>query len=457
MAHVSAFNAILFDPAKVPDPGIALCPPYDVISQQDQVRLYLRSPHNVIRLELGQDQPTDSREINRYTRADEQLQAWLAEGVLREDAEPALYVHVQHWEGAHGPMKRRSFHAAVRLAEWAAGEVLPHEQTLSGPKADRLLLMRNTAANMSPVFALYDDPDRVVSAVFDEAMRGEPSFVAVEPGGDKHELWRLTSWDAIAVVQEALSGRPFYIADGHHRYETALTYRDERREAQGAFSGDEPWNFVLMALSDVADPGLVVLPTHRLVRAKDLDEGAFLDKLAERFEVREIPVAGGRAGGTRQIQAALAEMPGQHRIGMALPSDESIRVLTLRGPATEALASRGRSEAWRSLDVTLLHYLVIEDMLGIPEAEWKIGKEIVYTREFKEVLLGMESAEFQVGFFLNGTPVQQIRDVAVAGDVMPQKSTFFYPKLPTGLLIHKLASAPALPSVDQVSAGSAST
>jgi uncharacterized protein (DUF1015 family) len=445
MPQIQPFRAVLFNSEKTGDLGGALCPPYDVISQQEQYRLYLRSPHNVVRLELGQDQPEDTRDVNRYSRAATQLDHWLADGVLREDDEPALYVYQQHWNGG----SRMSFFCAVQLAEWEKREVIPHEQTLSGPKADRLLLMRHTASNLSPVYSLYEDPAGVIAAVLEEGITRKPDIEADQGGGDRHLLWRITEWDAIATVQEALSARPVYIADGHHRYETALTYRDERREAQGAFTGDEPWNYVLMCLSDMADPGLVVHPTHRLIKAEGLDAEAFIRNLGDLFEIKEFASANDaeKLVVTERIleemaDADTASASGSHRFGLILAGQNKVLKLSLKGDPVGLLADRGRSPAWSRLDVAILHYLVVDKLLGIPEAEWKGGKKIVYTRDPKEVLLGIESGEFQVGAFLNGTPVSQIRDVADAGDVMPQKSTFFYPKLPTGLVIHRLGEVP---------------
>jgi uncharacterized protein (DUF1015 family) len=447
MNHVSPFRATLFDPAAVQDLAAVLCPPYDVISQQEQYRLYLRSPRNVIRLELGQDLEGDSQAVNRYTRAQEQLRAWLEEGVLREDESPAFYLYVQEWDAVR---MRTALFASVRLAEWDRREVIPHEQTLSGPKADRLLLLRHTAANLSPVYGLYEDPTGAVSQVVAEHVKREPDLVADQGSEGRHRLWRIDAWDDVAAIQEALSNQPIFIADGHHRYETALAYRDERRETLGAFTGEEPWNAVLMCLSDVADPGLVVLPTHRLVKAAGSDSGALLESFAPAFEIEERP-APDAAARLACAQEVLGEMAGsaaegRHAFGLALPGESRLLLLTLKGDPEKMLAGLGRSPAWCRLDVSILHYLVIAGFLGIPEADWKGGKHIVYTRDFKEVLVGLESAEFQAGFFLNPTPIRQIMAVAQAGDVMPQKSTFFYPKLPTGLVLQRLGEVPVSPA-----------
>lgn len=439
MAYIQPFAAVMFDTARAGTLSDLICPPYDVIPAPEQRRLHELSDFNMVRLELGLDQPDDGPTSNRYSRAGALFEDWLARGVMRQDGQPAFYVYEQTW----GDRRRQAFFAAVRLAPWSAGEVLAHEQTLSAPKKDRLELMRHTAANLSPVMGLYDDPDGSVAALLAEA-RQSPPVLEAQVAGETHTVWKLTAWDAIAAIQESLASRPIFIADGHHRYETALTYRDERREAQGAYSGEEPWNFVLMALSSMADPGLVVLPTHRLVRAADLDARALLGRLAERFELESIALDGDLAHCAGAISAILDRESGTHRIGMVLAGGQPVlHLLRLASAPEAALSHLPHSKPWRELDVAQLHHLIIAGLLGIPESEWKGGKHIAYTRDVSEVLAGVSSGDFQVGFLLDSTPVSQIKRVSLAGDVMPQKSTYFYPKMPTGLVVHRLDEQPA--------------
>ncbi len=438
MAYIQPFSGIMYDPARAGALSDLLCPPYDIISGPEQERLHQINPHNIVHLELGLEQPGDVPGADRYSRAGAIWEDWLDRGVLAQDRQLAFYVYEQSW----ADRKRMAFFAAVRLAPWTSGEVLPHELTLSGPKKDRLQLMRHTGANLSPVMGLYEDADGTVKTILEEAMAAQPVLQA-SLGDETHKVWRLTAWDAIAAIQESLAGRPIFIADGHHRYETALTYRDERRQAQGAYSGEEPWNYVLMALCSLSDPGLVVLPTHRLVRAPDLDRRAFLERLGRSFRIEEAALGDAAADARSQAGALLRQLTGKHRLAMVLGGDPAPRILELATAPELALTHLPQSKPWRELAVAHLHYLILADVLGIPESEWKGGQHLVYTRDSSEVLSRVSSGEFDVGFLLEAPPVDQITRVALAGDVMPQKSTYFYPKLPTGLVVHRLDEHPA--------------
>ncbi|MBI6545616.1 MAG: DUF1015 domain-containing protein [Cyanobacteria bacterium NC_groundwater_1444_Ag_S-0.65um_54_12] len=457
MARIYPFPGILFNSAAVSDIGAVLCPPYDVITLEDQYRLYLRSPHNMIRLELGQELSDDFAERNRYLRAREQLGKWLATGILQKDDRPYLYLHDHYFAGKC----RRALFGAVHLVEWSAGEILPHEQTLDGPKADRLLLLRHTRANLSPLLGLYEDPAGDIASLIAEAASTRPVITANVPGGEQHCLWRITDQAAIARIQATLAQQSIYLADGHHRYETALDYRNERQKSldecaapdtiaacsarhyrpQSRSSHSEaiaPWRSTLMALCSLTDPNLVILPTHRLVRLDNFSASAFLQRLTAVFEVQKWPLLSDYTSACAQIEQELAYHQRLHRIAMVLGAEKHFFILTLKAGAQVALSHLPRSAAWCELDVALLHYLVLCDMLGLPESEWRGGKKIVYTRETREVLLGIDSGEFQIGFLLNPTPIGQIREVARAADCMPQKSTYFYPKLPTGLVFRLL-------------------
>ncbi|MBU6429144.1 MAG: DUF1015 family protein [Cyanobacteria bacterium REEB65] len=444
MAQIKPFKAVTFDPRRAGALGDVLCPPYDVISPEFQAKLHDRSPYNVVRLELGAVRPEDRPGDDRYTRARAVFEDWQASGILRHDPEPALYVYEQAW----GDRKRMSFFAAVRLAPWSDGEVLPHEQTLSGPKVDRLELMRHTGANLSPIMGLYEDPDGAVAATLDVARATPPLLEATTSDapdsssaviGDRHRIWKLSHSDDLAAIERVIAARPVFIADGHHRYETALTYRDERRRTQGSHTGQEPWNYVLMSLSSMQDPGLLVLPTHRLVRAPGLSPQALLSRLSRSFSVDLLEPS----GATTAAETAdwLVGSNERKTIGMVVAGCDTLYRLTLTVEPATALAHLGRSQAWCDLQVAQLHYLVMAEVLGIPESDWKGGERIVYTRDAHEALARVRSHEFDAAFFLGGTPVEHIQKVSVTGEVMPQKSTYFYPKLPTGLLIHALEPA----------------
>jgi uncharacterized protein (DUF1015 family) len=431
-------------------------PPYDVISAEAQARYYARDPHNIIRLELGRDERGDDELGNRYTRAAMAFADWRLTGVLRQDA-PAIYLYEQRFSvpgvpGAGGARKRRGLFARVRIEPWEAGVVLPHERTLSKPKDDRLKLTRATAATLSPIMALYDDPEGALAALFSKAARRKPEVAFSDEAGEEHRLWPLRDAALVARVVEFFRDRQLYIADGHHRYETALAYREELRETRRELALDDAANFTLMALSALEDPGLVVLPTHRIVRGATPERLAGLPgELEGAFAVTPLGAPGGLAtlDAAETLAALAAASEGVQRAAFVMVTPDGaflLRQSDAGRAAMEALDSAragehvGASEAWRRLDVAALHELVLARGLGVNEQMTRAGDSISYMRDahaaIEAVRTGQEGA--QLAFLLNPTPPAAIRDVARAGDRMPQKSTYFYPKLITGLVINPL-------------------
>ncbi|MGH2514122.1 MAG: DUF1015 domain-containing protein [Ktedonobacterales bacterium] len=422
-----------------PDLARLVTPPYDVISPEAQARYYARDPHNIIRLELGRDEPGDDELNNRYTRAATAFAEWRLDGVLRQDV-PSLYVYQQEFSSGGQNYTRTSLVARVRLEPWEAGVVLPHERTLSKPKDDRLKLLRACAANLSPILALYDDPNGSLTAAMGQSTTHGQSPVAelTDEAGETHRLWAVSDAEFARNVLAFFRERQLYIADGHHRYETALTYRDETAELRKGLPHDDPANFTLMALSAIEDPGLLVLPTHRVLRTLDATRLADLrDALAPYFAVE--PLDGADA------DAAVAALAGAGRETIAFvlatrQQTELLRLLPAGRAAMEQLAGAHAraSDAWRRLDVAILHELVLNAALGISDEVVRAGEHISYTRDagaaLAAVAQGHDGAE--VALLLNATPPAAIRDVARAGDRMPQKSTYFYPKLITGLVIN---------------------
>lgn len=443
MAEVRPFAGLRYDPALVGDLAAVVCPPYDIIPPEAQREYYQRSPYNVIRLELALSEPSESPG-EKYRRAGRTFREWLRSGVLRPESRPAFYVYDQEFRLHDRPYRRRGIAVALRLEEWDRGLVLPHEATHLTPKADRLALMRACAANLSPICGLYDDPRGQVAELLAAATAPAPSVALEDEQGDRHTLWVVTQPSAIGALAAALAQSVVYMADGHHRYETALAYRDE--QPQFSSTGDEARGFVLMVLVAVDDPGLVVLPTHRVVRGMAPERLAGLaPALARWFSSRVLPVAG---SGLRE---ALAEA-GRERpaLGLCTPAlgDTQVRILELRDrEAAMAAVPRERSEAWRQLDVSIAHMLLLEQVLGLrPDA---LEEHVGYTRDAEEALGAVRAGQADLALLLNPTRVGQVCAVAQAGDRMPQKSTYFYPKLLTGLVIHHLAgrlpdpSAPA--------------
>lgn len=433
MATIRPFRALRFT-EKAGTLAEVVCPPYDIISEEQRQRYLACNANNIIRLELPRegDDP--------YVRAGEELRRMLAQGVLAQDDVPALYIYEIEFslDGMTGisamyggTYRVYGIVAQVHLEEFDKGIVLPHEETLSKAKQDRLNLMKATACNFSDVYSLYRSESGAVDAVLTAAMQEPPTASVTDEAGLTHRLWALTDADAIATVQRQLADTKLYIADGHHRYETALNYRNWLRE-QGTPVGADS-DYIMMMLVEMNHSGLVVFPTHRLLRdLPDFDPAALLNACRDRFEVEEgLPLAA--------IDGKLeqAYRRGQRAFGFYAGGDVAA-VLTLRDPSVMDEALPSLSEASRRLDVNVLHTLILEQKLGIDKANMAQQINLTYTRSLTEAIEGVRTGAYQATFLLNPTRVSEIRDVAAAGEKMPQKSTYFYPKLITGLTMNRL-------------------
>ena len=439
MADVRALPGIRYTSR---DLAALVTPPYDVISPEAQARYYERHPENIIRLELGRDQPGDDALDNRYTRAAVTFSDWRLRGILAQDA-PSLYLYEQRFTVEGQERIRLSLLARVRLEPWDAGVILPHERTLSKPKDDRLKLYRACAANLSPIMALYDDPAAELAEIFAEVRRTTPLADFADEAGEGHRLWLIPGATTALEIAAFFHNRQLYIADGHHRYETGLAYRDEVAQARKELLEDDAANFTLMALSAVEDPGLLVLPTHRMLRDLPADRLAALDeRLRAHFDVTSLgPGAGGAALIERLTTAANAGAP----TVFALVRPEDTLLLTLRDEGRQAMARlegerADASDAWRRLDLAVLHELLLNRALGVTDEQVRAGEHVTYTRDAPAAIAAVRQRKdgTQLAVLVNATPPAAIRDVARAGDRMPQKSTYFYPKLITGLVINPL-------------------
>lgn len=423
MAEVRPFRALRYDPA-VADPARTIAPPYDVISPAQQAALYERDPHNIIRIEYGREQPGDSESSNKYTRAAADLRAWREAGVLVLDAQPAVYVYRQQFAWGGQSYERTAYFGAVRLEGWDKGIIKPHEHTLANPKADRMNLLRATRTQVSPVYSLY----RARGGEHIERIAGDP-VIQCEADGQRHRVERATGAPAGSFAA-TIADADVYIADGHHRYETALAYRDEVRARSASWTGEEPENFVLMALTPYDDPGLLVLPTHRLVHLPSVPDGA-LARVSRHFDAQPIDAS--------DVDAALARLGDAGTrapafIAAGLPGGPHL--LTLRDrAAVEAMMPAEQLPAWKRLDVNVLQYGILEAVFGIDEAALTAGGAITYEQGAAPALDAVRRGDAQLAFLLNATPIAQVASVADAGGRMPQKSTYFQPKLPTGLVL----------------------
>lgn len=418
------------------DLAALVTPPFDVIAPEAQARYYARDPHNIIRLELGRDEPGDDDLDNRYTRAASLFADWRLHGVLQQDA-PSLYLYEQRFTVEGREFHRLSLLARVRLEPWDAGVILPHERTLNKPKEDRLKLMRACAANFSPLMVLYDDPDALLADTLSAFRESRPLADFADEAEEGHRLWRVDEGQIAGQVADFFRDQRLYIADGHHRYETALAYRDEQAALRKGLDPDDAANFVMMALVAIEDPGLVVLPTHRTLR--DLDPvvlSGLPERLSPHFAVVPLRDA--------DPQAALGSAQAAGETAFVLVRSHDALLLRLTAAGHEAMARlggahAGASEAWRRLDLAVLQELVLREALGITDEMIRAGEHIGYTHDAAEAIASVaQGSGSTAAMLVNPTPPAAIRDVARAGDRMPQKSTYFYPKLITGLVINPL-------------------
>lgn len=486
MAVIIPIRGLRYNMRKVDSMADVVTPPYDVIDAAAQDRYYRRHPCNIIRLEYGKTDPGDSETNNRYTRAADDYKEWLQENVLTRESEPAIYLYEQEFTAGGENKIRSGIICGVRLEPYDKGIVLPHEETIPKHKADRLELMRACGANFSPVFSLYADQDNGVVAALKESLQGAPPDISfTDDAGESHRMWVVSDPDAIGKAQRIMEDKRIFIADGHHRYETALNYKKERetgggdREdaAVGAASScaaapggtlysttevEPAYNYVMMTLVNLYDPGLVVLPTHRLIKnIESLDIDCLLDQIKENFNVEKFelePDKGnlqklldmlarkGLGEDPARVSAAGADLkkPVQnqktHRHAFGLyAGDNKFYLLTLRDDVDlSQMMPKEKSPAWQRLDVSILHTLIIEKHLGICGELRARADHITYTREEEGALDAVDRGEYQLAFFLNPTLVEEVTEVAGQGEKMPQKSTFFYPKLITGLVINQL-------------------
>jgi uncharacterized protein (DUF1015 family) len=425
MAEVRPFRGLRYTAAV--DPALAIAPPYDVISPAEQRALYERSTYNAVRIEYGEQRESDSASDNRYTRAAAEIARWRAEGALALDDAAAIYGYRQEFEFGAETYARQAWFCALRLEAWDKGVVKPHEHTLANPKADRLALLRSTCTQISPVYSLFR-PKTGASAFIEDGER----LAAFDADGQRHTLTAIRDADAIAAFQRMIEDSDVYIADGHHRYETALAYRDEVRARASSWRGEEPENLVLMALTAFDDPGLLVLPTHRMVHQRPSDDA--IARLEASFAIKALP-PGNFAGAMEALRSAREPS----FVGVGLAGGDSVHLVTLRGRASvEALMPREQSPAWKRLDVNVLQYGVLLDVFGIDDAALTAGGAVTYMQDAEEARRQVASGEAGCAFLVNATPVEQVLEVSDANGRMPQKSTYFYPKLPTGLVFRSL-------------------
>ncbi len=434
MAEVRPLRGIRYAQEYVSDIAQVVTPPYDVINKQQQASYYARNPYNVIRLELGQEQAGDNALNNVYTRAATTYSEWRAQGILRQELAPSYYLYQQSFTHLGATYTRTSLLARVRLQPWDAHVILRHEHTLAKAKSDRLNLLRACASNFSPIMCLYDDPQgRMRRLLGAYAAQAEVQFT--DEVGEEHRLHPITDVQQIALIQDFFAQRQLYIADGHHRYETALAYRDEIREQRKELYPEDAANFVLMSLIDLDDPGMLVLPTHRMFTGLSQEQLArlFAPELARYFTVQPITMTASSEALIQQLTQA-----GQEQPAFLISTSDQAHLLHLNAQGEERMQANSHSAAWKTLDVAIAQQLILEEILGLNAADMTAGTYVRYSHNADEIFEAVRSGTAQAALLLNATRVRQICEVAQADDQMPQKSTYFYPKLITGLVMNPL-------------------
>ncbi len=444
MAEIRPFQGVRYNQLLIKDLSAVICPPYDIITPQIEQELYHWNQYNFVRLESGRELPQDTAVDNKYTRSAATLGQWLEQGVLMVDEAPAIYLHDHHFTHQGKEYIRHGVIACVRLEEWDKMIVRPHEGTLVEPKNDRLSLLWVLQANTSQILTLFEDQGQQVFSLLAPQERSEPIISLTSAGGEKHYVWAITKPEVINQIGSSLAHQPLYIADGHHRYESALIYQRERHAYSSSVSASAAFNFVMMELVDFSDPGLIILPPHRLVRGMSksiLSE--LMTKLRSFFKIEELPLS--MPDVWQQVDDLLTGEANQVRLALFSSAVEEptrqakhLFVLELRDLATASqMMPYFHCELYKRLDVSIVDHIILEKLLGMGS-----GREetiLAYSYDKMDAVKRVLNQEYQLAFLLNTVKAETIKAVADAGDRMPRKSTYFYPKLPAGLVFNRVA------------------
>lgn len=434
MPNIQPFQGLRYNLAQVGDLSDVVAPPYDVISPEYQDELYAKHPNNVVRLILNKMNPDDDEANNRYTRAARTLKDWKAEGVLQRDDQPALYVYHQIFTVGGKEYCRKGFMCGCEATPFGEGMIFPHEITMSGPKLDRLMLTTACKTNFSQIFGLYPDAENEVQNILEDAVRGEAPLEATDKDGVINRMWIVDDPDVVSKVVALMGPKPIFIADGHHRYETACNYRKQVRE-QGELTLDHPANYVLMVCIAMEDPGLIVMPTHRLFKnVPAFSQEELISKVGDCFRVSTV------GEGYRTAHRAWAEiemLEDQGTMALYTAKDGKWNLLQLTDAGREKMAevAKEHQPEWQELGVAILHSLVIDTLLGL-----KGHEKPKYVHEVEEVVetLKSEPETYPLAALVMPATVQQIQDLSMVRERMPAKSTYFYPKLISGFVFKPL-------------------
>lgn len=432
MVQIRPLKGITYNPEKIQILDEVMSPPYDIISPEMQDQLYQKNPYNFVRLILGKQSEEDTDKNNRYTRAKEAFDEWIQKSIIMQSDKPALFPYKIKYS-IKGKQKTMSGFFVLLKLDPSYEKVKAHEKTLSKPKADRLNLMRACHANLEPIQLLYIDEQDSIQKTIEKNLTEKP-YIQVK-GYDKftHSLWKLTDTSVISKLQEKLKDEILFIADGHHRYQTALNFAEEMKDQDT--SDDAPFNYRLVILANMFDEGLAILPTHRLMHMEKLDREQFLNDLEPYFEVTEYKRKSDEDYKTliKTIKKEL-ETTTEHKF--VIYFKDSFYLLRLKNKEIMDELANDQSETWRTLDVSILHKIIIETILGITQES--LEDHVKYTRDDEEALRFVDEEKYEFSFLMNATKIDELKTIAEAGEHMPQKSTYFLPKMLSGLVMYKM-------------------
>lgn len=452
MADIFPFRAFRYNPEQAGAPFDRLVTqPYDKITPARQEEYYQASPYNLVRIILGKKEEGDNGEQNVYTRAAEYLKDWVEKGVLAQDDAPALYPYFQEYTvpGTSPPRPgrgerrvRKGFIALGRIEDYDARVIHRHELTHSGPKQDRLELLRHTRGHYGQLFMIYSDPAAEVDKLLDKVTRADPAMEIHDEYDVVHRVWRVEDTATVEKIQKLMAGQKLIIADGHHRYETAMAYRDECRERDGKTDLDAAHEKVMMTFINLEQPGMTILPTHRVIHGlPDYSFGALRDQAGEYFDWYAYPLNGGKDKQRTldRLWRDLAERGGKRQaVAVYSAGEEAAYLFLLKEDVDPSQVMSDQSPRQRQLDLAPLHKLLLERSLGLDAQAIQEKRNIYYIRETGEAIELVDKGEAQIAFLVNATKLSQVRDLALNGEVLPQKSTDFYPKVLSGLTVFRL-------------------
>ncbi|MBV6518992.1 MAG: DUF1015 domain-containing protein [Candidatus Brocadia sp.] len=435
MAIIKPFRGLRYNQDVITDLSSVMTPPYDVISPQEQERYYQTHPNNIIRLDFGKDFPNDTEKANKYTRAAEFLGAWRKNGIIKREDTPAIYIYDQEFLSGTEWLVRRGFIALVKLEPFDKGSIYPHEQTLPGPKVDRLKLTQACQANLSSIFALFPDEHNEIDADLLTMTDTRPAIDFVDDTGVKNRLWVIKDEQKINSLVARMKEKPLFIADGHHRYETALVYKEQMQKENGNPRNDLPSDYVMMVCVSMNNNGLKILPAHRLVRnIKNYRFDRILPLLQESFKVELL----GKGCTVKDFMSHLNNGSEAHAFIMYEGQEDAYYKLQLSNEKVLDVVFAADHPEWRRLDAGILHGVIIDKILGIAASDVTAKDYVKYVKDEADAISFVQSGQYQLAFFLKPTRIEQVREIASARKVMPPKSTYFYPKLVTGIVINSL-------------------